>query len=155
MKAKRKKKEKNNENTKETSIKETILAIIFIIWFCTSIAGLILSTNINGYLTVIIFGQYFLVFGLIALFNKEMIGSIFAIIGLLTILIPIFMMNPDLIPATINWNIVIPILILSIFVFAGIGIIVGPLLNKKREKKSCISLCSCNSLRCVILFSRC
>ena len=90
---------KNEQTQNKISLKDKIIGTIFLIWFIASLAGMMLVGN--AYYMLMIFGQYFLVFGLIALFNKALIGWLFFFVGLIIILIPLSILHPNLIPITI------------------------------------------------------
>lgn len=115
------------KNTKEK--KEIYLSYIFIIWFIFSLLGLILF---NGY-QVIIFGQYFIVFGIMFIKgkNKSRLESIKSkpipllviMIGLCCIIVPILMMYPNLLPFEINFDNITSFLFLLGIIYAGIMIL--------------------------------
>ncbi len=130
-------KENNNKEKKTYSITDIIFTVIFLIWFFGSIFALIITAEINPYYTVIIFGQYFLVFGLIGLYKKVLIGGIFAVVGLICITIPILMMNPQLFEKTIIWDTVIGTLLILAFVLTGLGMAIIPIINRKRLQNRC------------------
>lgn len=109
-----------------------VLGIIFIIWFVVSLFLTFYLGNINSYYTVICMGQYFLVFGIFALCNKTWVGIIFSIVGLALIVIPIMMMHPQL---DINWDKVIPLILIGVFFVVGIGFFIVPLIVNMRLKK--------------------
>lgn len=125
---------------KEHSTGSKIFGIVFIIWFIGSIVAMIVLSNMGkGEYTVMLFGQYFLVFGIIAFFGKSVdgsnpkpIGLIFASIGLACIIIPYLVAHPELLPAMINWENVIILSVLLIFMLVGVGVCL--LLVKQREK---------------------
>lgn len=125
---------------KEHSTGSKIFGIVFIIWFIGSIVAMIVLSNMGKVeYTVMLFGQYFLVFGIIAFFGKSVdgsnpkpIGLIFASIGLACIIIPYLVAHPELLPAMINWENVIILSVLLIFMLVGVGICL--LLVKQREK---------------------
>ena len=125
---------------KEHSTGSKIFGIVFIIWFIGSIVAMIVLSNMGkAEYTVMLFGQYFLVFGIIAFFGKSVdgsnpkpIGLIFASIGLACIIIPYLVAHPELLPAMINWESVIILSVLLIFMLVGVGICL--LLVKQREK---------------------
>ena len=81
---------------KEHSTGSKIFGIVFILWFIGSIVAMIVLSNMGkAEYTVMIFGQYFLVFGIMAFFGKSVdgsnpkpIGLIFASVGLGCIIIP-------------------------------------------------------------------
>lgn len=129
---------KNEQTQNKISLKDKIIGTIFLIWFIASLAGMMLVGN--AYYMLMIFGQYFLVFGLIALFNKALIGWLFFFVGLIIILIPLSILHPNLIPITIDWIEILPLLIGVGFILIGIGFIIVPLVEKKREKKSIVAV---------------
>ncbi len=123
------------EIIKPKTIKEkaqALIGIIFLIWFVGSLILIIHLSNVNPIYSVICFGQYFLVFGLIALCNKVWPGLIFAIIGLGIIIVSVLSLMPNL---SINWDIVLPILLLSVFIIVGIGLMTIPTIVKIIKKK--------------------
>lgn len=125
---------------KEHSTGSKIFGIVFILWFIGSIVAMIVLSNMGkAEYTVMLFGQYFLVFGIIAFFGKSVdgsnpkpIGLIFASIGLACIIIPYLVAHPELLPAMINWENVVILSVLLIFMLVGVGICL--LLVKQREK---------------------
>ena len=54
---------------KNYTVKDYIIGGIFLIWFIGSIAALFMTVKISPWLALSVFGQYFLVFGFIALFS--------------------------------------------------------------------------------------
>lgn len=124
-----KREEKKDIEIPKQSTKDNILGLLFLIWFFASFVSLFIFSQ---YVAMII-GQYFLVFGIIALRDKEKImGLIFSIVGALCIIIPFLQMRPDLIPVEIIWESVISILGVSAFLIVGICLIYIP--NRKRKK---------------------
>ena len=121
--------------------KSSFWGMVFIIWFIASIVGLMYFSKINGYYTVMIFGQYFFVFGLIPLTQSEgkekLISVPFLLVGLCAIIIPFLMMNPDLLKVTIIWESVIPFLLICAFVIAGIVMVIFPIKHKKELERKC------------------
>lgn len=127
------------QEEKRPNIKGTILGTIFVIWFIGSIVAMFYFGKVqsNGYYVCMIFGQYFLVFGLIALFCKQLIGLPFFLVGLACIFIPFLMLNPNLLPVELNWNGVIILLLIAAFVIAGLCLIIIPLYSKNKRLKTC------------------
>lgn len=121
--------------------KSNLMGIIFIIWFIGSIVSMIYLSNINEYYAIMIFGQYFLVFGMIPLVKEKgmdrLISVPFILVGLCCIVIPYLMINPDILFINLNWNAIIPILIILAFIIAGFSMLFLPIINKKRLKKVC------------------
>jgi hypothetical protein len=89
-----------------------------------------------------LFGQYFLVFGLVVFFyadkKKDALITIpFILVGLACLIVPYLMMNPQLLPVNVNWNVVVPILVLILFILCGLGLVFIPLLKKRHLEKIC------------------
>lgn len=121
------------------SLHGKIIGGVFLIWFFASIIALIVFSQINVYYTIMIMGQYFLVFGLIPLFFKgatKLISIPFLLVGLSLIIIPFMMMNPSLFKE-IDWPKIIVVLFLSGFILTGIALITISIITKKRLEKVC------------------
>ena len=80
----------------EYSLFEQLSGIVLLVWFFGSIIAMIVLAEINEKLTIILFGQLFFGFGLIALFSKDQNGKRFnpialpfVIVGFLCIAIPL------------------------------------------------------------------
>ena len=89
----------------------------------------------NAYLVVMNIGQYMLVFGGLACYSthdKKLL--IVPIVGLGCIIIPLLMMIG---PKNINWEVVIPSIALLGFIFAGLIILIPPIINRIKRKKQC------------------
>ena len=130
----------DNEYLEEKKkIKSNIFGGLFIAWFIMSIVGMIFLKD--TLYCVMLFGQYFLIFGLIPLIKAEkfekLISIPFLATGICCIVIPFFVMNPQLLPKEINWDYVIVILLLLAFVLAGCCAAFIPLYNRKRLKMIC------------------
>lgn len=123
------------------NIKDILIGTFFLIWFVCSIISMLYLSKINKYYTIMIFGQYFFVFGLIPLkvaVGKEKLMSVpFILIGLCCVIIPYLMMNPDLLSVSLNWDHIIPLLLILVFVLAGIAMTLLPIINKNKLKKVC------------------
>lgn len=123
------------------SLKGKIIGTLFLIWFIGSIVGLMYFSKINGYYTIMIFGQYFLVFSVIPLINskgmEKLFGVPFALVGLACIIIPYVMMHPELVSFTIVWDSVIPLLLILAFIIAGLAMIIIPKKREQRLNKVC------------------
>ena len=123
---------------KEHSTGSKIFGIVFIIWFIGSIVAMIVLSNLGkAEYTVMLFGQYFLVFGIMAFFGKSVdgsnpkpIGLIFASVGLGCIIIPFLIMHPELLPTVINWETVGVISFLMLFIVVGVAICLSLLKQK-------------------------
>ena len=89
----------------------------------------------HAYLAVMNIGQYMLVFGGLACYSthdKKLL--IVPIVGLGCIIIPLLMMIG---PKNINWEVVIPSIALLGFIFAGLIILIPPIINRIKRKKEC------------------
>ena len=124
----------NNDNDSPFN---KVFGIIFLGWFIASLISLIYFSSVDERITLIIFGQYFLGFGIVALCCKQLIGSIFAIVGIGIIVIPILIRHPELIPITINWEFLLVFIFGFVFIIVGIGIIIGTFISKRNYKKRC------------------
>lgn len=68
---------------KKTSNLENIFAIGFIVWFIISIVSMIIASEVNAeHLVLFICGQYFIVFGLIALYKKAWFAIAHYLVGI-------------------------------------------------------------------------
>lgn len=81
-----------------------LFGAIFLVWFMASFIGMIYFFETNPSIGFIIFGQYFLVFGIVALFSKIKLGLLFAGVGLGIIVIPILIRHPELLSFSVNWE---------------------------------------------------
>ena len=126
--------------------KSSLIGIIFIIWFIGSIISMVYFSKINEYYTIMIFGQYFLVFGIIPLKSakgmEKLMSVPFILVGLCCILIPYLIMNPEVLSISLNWDAIIPILLILAFIIAGLAMIFIPIINKNRLKKVCTIMVS-------------
>lgn len=109
---------------------------LFVAWFIASFIGMFYFFATDPNIGFMIFGQYFLVFGIIALFNKISIGALFALVGTAIIVVPILINKPDLLPFEINWE------FLGVFMFGVITFVIGVALcfssyfaNRKLKKR--------------------
>ena len=130
----------NGEEHLKNEKKGKLLGIIFLIWFFTSLIAMFVLSEKNPYYMVMVFGQYFLVFGTIVLFSKgdhKWIAILPVLVGLACIIVPFLMLNPLILDFKINWDIVIPLLIISIFIIVGAAMVIFPILRKKKMEKLC------------------
>ena len=134
----------NNENEKT---KGSFWGIIFIIWFISSIIGMIYfsGTEDLSYIAIMLFGHVFMVFGFIAFFStyKEMkkvsmevfMPLIFIAVGGGCFLIPLFMQFPGILGSLniiLDWEMLLPCLLLLIFFIVGLGMFIAAIVKKKR-----------------------
>lgn len=123
-----------NKHKEEYSLKDKIITIIFLAWFIGSMVGMLVLSEINEYYTIMIFGQYFLVFSLIMLWNKIIAGIPFFLVGSACLVVPYLMMKPEINGRVIIWDDIVPILIISVFVIVGLGLIIYPLIDTIKAK---------------------
>ena len=139
-------KEQKEEESKSSKA-GIIFSIIFILWFLASIIAMACLSKINGYYTVMVFGQYFLVFGLALCLNKDINnkrnlipGILFILVGIACIIIPYLMMEPYIYEIVINWDgwvIATPVLTISPFAIGGLALILVPIIKTKLLKSRC------------------
>ena len=115
--------------------KDKLLSILFLTWFFCSIILMIILKDISGYYTIMVFGNVFLVIGLMVGMKKVYIGYLFALVGLGAIVIPLLMLNPNLL--TIDWDKAMPIIFLSLFILIGLGIAIVPIILFNKKKRLC------------------
>lgn len=120
-----------------------IMPIIFLVWFIASLVLLVILSQINSHYMIMIFGQYFLVFGIIFANaqrkdrDKSLVPYLFMLIGISCIIIPLLMMYPNLLTIEINWERTIPILVMLLFIIVSLAMIISPIIKTKRLKKVC------------------
>lgn len=132
--------EKDNKKQNPKEEKGKIWGVIFFAWFFASIIALMYFSKTNQLFSVAVFGQYFLVFGLLG-FNAsknekgfdKYFPLIFALVGLICIIVPLLMANPDFLSVTIIWDNAIPALMLLAFVLSGFGLIFIPMISRRKK----------------------
>ncbi len=132
--------EKNNINPNDVVDEKTkmILRIVFIIWFVGSLFLTFYLMNIHPYFMIIGFGQYFLGFGIIILYNKHLTGLIPCILGLAMMVIPILTIIPQL---NVNWDKVLPAIMIGVFLLIGIVLMVVPtIINKMKRNRNSVKV---------------
>ena len=69
---------------------ETILGVVFLTWFIASIIGMMIFSAINISVAVILFGQYFFIFSMIAFSNRDigLMPLIHLTVGIIVMLAP-------------------------------------------------------------------
>ena len=131
------------ENNKKTGIGAILLSVIFLIWFFGSICLMLyLSQNNKGALVVTVFGQFFLVFGLIAVIscikNKQFqpITLIFPLVGISCMVGGcIFQFGSE---TVIKYaEDALPYIFLCIFLIVGVSLVIGAYLHSKRLHEEC------------------
>lgn len=125
------------EETEEKKKKNKILSILVMIWFIISIGIFFLAAILeNGYLVFMNFGQYILFFGLTgykATKDKMILIPVAAGIG--CIIIPLVMMLTR--EQNVDWEKIIVIMALLIFIIVGLGMIIIPLRKHLDKKRIC------------------
>lgn len=125
---------------KDYSAKDYLVGAIFLIWFIGSIAALFITAKSTPWLALSVFGQYFLVFGLIVLIsgiknsNFQPIFLIFLFAGALCVLFGVVMhFGNETTKETMQQY--IPYAGVSIFFFTGVFCIISYYVRKGREEK--------------------
>lgn len=126
----------DDEQSKKERKKTLLVGSIFITWFMISLSIFSIAADLqNAHLVVMNFGQYMLIFGGLACYpTRDKILLIVSIVGLSCIIIPLLMMIG---PKSINWEVVIPSIALLGFIFAGLSILIPPIINRIKRKKEC------------------
>ena len=130
----------DNEYLQEQKKKrEKLFGYIFLAWFICSFIGFFIIDDDNY--MIMNLGQYFLVFGLMVIFKakkyEKLIAIPLALIGLSCIIIPYFMMHPELVPSGVDLDDVIVLLILCGFLITGLCAAAVPILKRKHLKEIC------------------
>lgn len=119
--------------------RSNIFAFIFITWFVASIIGMYCLQD--TLYAVMLFGQYFVVFGFIPLFNahgkEKLLAVPFLLTGICCVVIPFFMMNPELLSKEVDWDYIIAVLMLLAFLIAGLCTAIIPIIKRKHLEKVC------------------
>ena len=130
-----------NMNEKKKEWKSAFLVIFFLIWFMGSLAAMSYFAEYNSDYTIMIIGQFFLVFGSIPLFvnkGKDKLASVpFILIGLGCMIFPYLKIHSELFAISISWNSVINLLSISIFVIECLSMIIIPIWSSKILAKNC------------------
>ncbi len=138
-------------NQKQYTPAEWAVSILFLIWFVGSIAGLLLTAK-SGQVgwALAIFGQYFVVFGLIALYNEIKTGFrnpiflIFLAVGLIVVTCALmWQLGDDAAKEKVVEQ--IPNVAAGVFLLVGVLLLIGIVTEKLLQKK-----CTCAVLgKCV------
>lgn len=122
------------------SVGEIIITVIFILWFIGTLVGLLyFSDKDNVAMVVLLFGNYLFVFGLSAIFLvgmklKKIWILLFPIIGLtMMVMGSIFMRSSD--KAKLKIENLTPVLLISVFIVVGIGLVLITIAEDNRLKK--------------------
>lgn len=119
-------KETKNNNISKYSTKKVILCFLFIIWFIGSFLGIFIVFSFNPLYSIILIGQYFLVFGFVFCFQKSFIGVFLAIVGFFMIAFPILLLTPGIEELQIDWSFIISLILSVACILIGIGFIFIP-----------------------------
>lgn len=118
-----------------------LLGIMVLIWFFGSMIAMGVLGSINPLYSLMVFGQFFLVFGVIILCIEDKVRWLslpFLLVGLACIIIPMFILNPNILKVEIIWESVVPVLLIIGFVLTGLGMTIIPIIRKKKLEKVCI-----------------
>ena len=126
---------------KEYTASDKLIGIAFLSWFVLSIVGLIVSAKVGqpGW-TAILFGQYFVVFGMVGLVSEIKSGFrhpimiIFAVIGFWVVICGFLWQFGD---EVLKENVVyhIPNMMAGVFMLVGIPLLVQIVVEKLEQKK--------------------
>ena len=128
---------------KKTGIGGILLSIVFLVWFVASIGAMIYFSKTNrGALVVTVFGQYFLVFGLIAVIsgiknkNFQAVTLLFPLVGIGAMAGGcIFQFGAEAVKK--QAEAAIPYLFLGLFFVIGVSLVLGTYLKSKRKHEVC------------------
>lgn len=122
---------------KSSSPFSNLVGFFFIIWFIASMIGIFYFMSTNPTIGLMIFGQYFFVFGMMALFNKQAIGFIFTLVGAGIIIVPLLVSHPEFIPMELNWEFLGIFLFGFVFFAIGVGITISTIVADRNFKNRC------------------
>lgn len=101
-----------------------------------------------SFVSIMVFGQYFLVFGVIALFSSlkggERKATLFLVpifillVGVACIFIPLFVKYPIILESInikVDWDFLIPLLMLLVFFSVGAGVFINAIVKRKKYNK--------------------
>lgn len=128
----------NEDNEEQQS--SSPFGFLIVIWFVASLGGLIYFGKINELYTVMVFGQYFLVFGIMSfskLKKEPYVPIIMTIIGLACIVVPLAMLNEDKLSFKPDWELIIGTLVLLGLTIAGLAIVIITLYKHQKSTKQC------------------
>lgn len=127
-------------------MKDTIIGITFLVWFIGSLVGMFLAGESQNALEwiLILFGQYFLVFGLIGVNAKKeespkqfpYIILVFPLVGAACVVAGVYMLIGGKI-ARENMNNIAPFLFLALFILVGIFMVYNSLSKMLYLKRVC------------------
>ncbi len=125
---------------KDYTAKDYIIGTVFLIWFIGSIIALFVTVKTSPWLALSVFGQYFLVFGLIYLVSGIKNGNFapifltFLFVGILAVLFGVVMYFGSETAQQKMYQ-YIPYAGISIFLFTGILCLLNFFVRKGREEK--------------------
>ncbi|MCR4599825.1 MAG: DUF3592 domain-containing protein [Acetatifactor sp.] len=131
------------ENKKKYGAGSIIISVVFLIWFFASIGAMIyLANHEKGALCVTVFGQYFLVFGAIAVIsgikdkNFQPITIIFPLVGIGAMVGGcIFQFGSETVMK--YTEAALPYIFLGIFFIIGMSLVIGSYFASKRRHEVC------------------
>lgn len=124
---------------KDTNKQSSFWGIVFLIWFFMSIMGMIYFAELqNTIVAVALFGQCFLVFGLVITFiSKEKVGIIPMLVGGTVLIgVGINMFSTEEVKTLFNDR-GIPILVGAAFFLVGLGMLIIPRYTENQKKNRC------------------
>lgn len=134
------------------------LGILFILWFFGSIVAMMYFSEIGeeNY-TIMVCGQYFLVFSFFPLNGgkgkDKLVGVPFLLAGICMVGIPLCIMNPQWFEEDINWVFVVPLLLILAFVLAGLALVIFPWKEKRRLEKVCTEIVDATIIKHLVRYS--
>lgn len=114
-----------------------VLGFVFVAWFVLSLIAMFYFSEKDARYTIMIFGQYFFVFGLLMVTKKIYFGFIFMFFGGCAVAIPLLQMHPEWLSFTINWEFLIVCGAGLVFFMVGFGFFLASYLSVKKYKNRC------------------
>lgn len=111
---------------KKYSVKQILLISLGIIWMIASLGACFVVYKTNPIYSIIIFGQYFLIFGLILVYFKNVLGWFLALVGFNLIAGPILLLTPGIDQITFTREFIAGLILALVLFFLGIGFIFLP-----------------------------
>lgn len=111
---------------KKYSIKQILLILLGITWMISSLVACFVVYQIKPIYCIIIFGQYFLIFGLLLVYAKNILGWFLSLVGFLLIAGTILVLTPGIDRITFTKDFIMDLTLALVLFFLGIGFIFGP-----------------------------
>lgn len=117
---------------------EAIFGIIFLMWFFASMFLMLYYGKMHEtYKVLLLFGQYFLIFGICIMFAKDWHGSIFSIVGLAIIIISFLVYHPNIVK--FDWKVVLIMAIIIGLILIGLFMVFFTIIKLLKKRKRCSS----------------